>query len=207
MRIAFYGDSLTEGRPGFGYLPLLARRLPRHELVNRGRAGDTTIDLLARLRRDGLDQADLAVVWIGANDAFVSSGGDWLAEGSDRLLAGEPPPDWGVVVTAIARDYELLLDLVAPTVTRLLLVPPVAPDGDLGEPYTARFDGLARLVKAAADARPEARFVDLRPVFAAAAGPFTVDGVHLNETGAAVVAGAFAVAVESEQPSIPGPRP
>ena len=41
MDIAFLGDSLTEGRPGAAYLPLLAQRLPQHRLLNHGRAGDT----------------------------------------------------------------------------------------------------------------------------------------------------------------------
>lgn len=198
MRIAFYGDSLTEGWPGAGFMPLLERRLPRHALLNRGRAGDTTVDLLARLRRHGVEHADLAVVWIGTNDAFASAAGDWLPEDGDWLLAGEPPPDWSVVAMAVARTLELVLELVGPSAPRLLVLPPVAPDGDLGEPFAARLNDLAQIVEAAAGDRPQARFVDLRPAFAAAAGPFTIDGVHLNGAGAAVVAEALAAAIATE---------
>lgn len=199
MRIAFYGDSLTEGRPGAAFMPLLARRLPRHELVNRGRAGDTTADLLSRLRRDGVEDADLAVIWIGANDAFALAAGDWPAADGDWVLAGEDPPAWSAVLESVARAYERVLAAVAAAATRLLLVSPVAPDGDLGEPLRARFDDLRVLVEAAAAARPPARYVDLRPAFAAASGPFSIDGVHLNAAGAAVVARAFATAVEEEE--------
>lgn len=203
MRIAFYGDSLTEGWPGAGFLPLLERRLPRHALLNRGRAGDTTVDLLARLRRDGVERADLAVVWIGTNDAFTSAAGDWLPEDGDWLLAGEAPPDWSVVATVVARTLHLVLELVSPSAPRLLLLPPVAPDGDLGEPFAARLSDLAQIVEAAAGDRPQARFVDLRPAFAAAAGPFTIDGVHLNETGAAVVAEVLAAAIGAGEEGAP----
>lgn len=195
MRVVVYGDSLTEGWPGAAFMPLLQRGLAGHRLVNRGRAGDTTADLLARLRRHGVDEADVAVVWIGANDAFAATAGDWLAAGSDRLPAGEPPPDWRDVAAATARSYDLVLGLVAPSSSRLLLVPPVAPDDDLGEPFTSRFDDLARLVEAAAQGRPRTRYVDLRPAFADAAGPFTIDGVHLNGAGATVVADALAAAI------------
>ncbi len=199
MRIAFYGDSLTEGWPGAGFMPLLERRLPRHTLLNRGRAGDTTVDLLARLRRDGVDRADLAVVWIGTNDAFTSAAGDWLPEDGDWLLAGEPPSDWGVVSAAVAHTLDLVLELVGPSAPRLLVLPPVAPDRDLGEPFTKRLDELAQIVEAAARSRPQARFVDLRPAFAGGGGPFTIDGVHLSEAGAAVVAEALAAAIGQEE--------
>lgn len=199
MRIALYGDSLTEGWPGTAFVPLLAQALPRDTLVNRGRAGDTTVDLLARLRREGVDEADVAVVWIGTNDAFTATAGGWTAADDDWLLAGEPAPEWASVLGAIAEAYEILLDTVTPAAARLLLVPPVAPDGDLGEPFTTRIDELAALVRAVAAARPHARLVDLRPAFAAAAGPFTIDGVHLNERGAAVVAEALAAVVAGEE--------
>jgi lysophospholipase L1-like esterase len=203
VRIAFYGDSLTEGWPGAGFMPLLERRLPRHTLLNRGRAGDTTVDLLARLRRDGVDRADLAVVWIGTNDAFTAAEGDWLPEDGDWLLAGEPPPDWGVVSAAVAGALDLVLELVGPTAPRLLLLPPVAPDGDLGEPFTTRLDELAQVVERAAQSRTQARFVDLRPAFAAARAPFTIDGVHLNEAGAAVVAETLAAVIAAEEDGAP----
>jgi len=182
-------------------MPLLERRFPRHTLLNRGRAGDTTVDLLARVRRDGVDRADLAVVWIGTNDAFIAAG-DWLPEDGDWLLAGEPTPDWSVVAAAVARTLDLVLGLVEPSAPRLLLLPPVAPDGDLGEPFTTRLDELAQVVEKAAGVRPQARFVDLRPAFSGG-GPFTIDGVHLNETGAAVVAEVLAAAIATEEDGAP----
>ncbi|MBN2205538.1 MAG: hypothetical protein JW767_11005 [Thermoleophilia bacterium] len=136
MKIAVYGDSLTEGWPGAGFMPLLERDLPRHSLLNRGRAGDTTVDLL--------------------------------------------------------------IDLLGRSAPRLILLPPVAPDGDLGEPFATRLAELAQIVERAAGSRPQARFVDLRPAFAADGGPFTIDGVHLNEAGAVVVAEALAAAIGRE---------
>jgi lysophospholipase L1-like esterase len=187
----FRSDSLIEGWPGVAFWPLLEQRLPRHALVNRGRAGDTTSNLLARLRRDGTERADLAVVWIGANDAFAAGGGD------SYMPAGQPL-DWSGVVATIARAYDLILGLVSAGAPRLLLVPPVAPDDDLGEPWMSRLADLAGVAEEAAAVWPQARFLDLRPAFAAAAGPLTIDGIHLNEAGAIVVASVFAVALGEE---------
>jgi lysophospholipase L1-like esterase len=197
MRIAFYGDSLTEGWPGAAFMPLLERRLPRHTLVNRGRAGDTTRDLLLRLRRDGLEQADLAVVWIGTNDAFMPAGEGPFWDGGEWLSAGEPPPSWSAVLASSAHDYDLVLELVSGVTPRLLLAPPVVPDPTLGRPWTSRLADVAGLVEAAACRRPAA-FCDLRQAFSGA-GPFTIDGIHLNEAGAAVVASSFATAIENEE--------
>jgi lysophospholipase L1-like esterase len=191
MRVAFYGDSLTEGWPGVAFWPLLEQRLPQHTLVNRGRAGDTTSDLLARLRRDGVERVDLAVVWIGANDAFAAGGGEWSSP-------GERAPDWRSVVAAFARTYDLVLDLVSAAAPRLMLVPPTAPD-DVGEPWMSRLTDLAGVAERAAAARPQTRFLDLRPAFAATAGPLTIDGIHLNEAGAVAVASVFAAAVDDEE--------
>ena len=53
MRIAFLGDSLTEGRPGESFLARLRALLPGDELLNHGRAGDTVPALLARLEHHG----------------------------------------------------------------------------------------------------------------------------------------------------------
>jgi lysophospholipase L1-like esterase len=74
MRIAFVGDSLTEGWPGEPYLEVLAQLVPGDELLNHGRAGDTIPAVDARLRVAGLERVDLAFVWAGVNDAFI---GGW----------------------------------------------------------------------------------------------------------------------------------
>ena len=72
MKIAFWGDSLTEGRPGSSYFNNLAARLPDHDLVNYGRGGDTAISLHKRiLRMEPLEPVDMAFLWIGTNDVFL----------------------------------------------------------------------------------------------------------------------------------------
>ena len=65
MRIAFLGDSLTEGRPGESFLTRLRALLPGDELLNHGRAGDTVPALLRASSTPLSSRVDLAVVWIG----------------------------------------------------------------------------------------------------------------------------------------------
>ncbi len=49
MKIAFFGDSLTEGFSGMAYFSLLQQRFPKFELFNYGKGGDTVISLLKRI--------------------------------------------------------------------------------------------------------------------------------------------------------------
>jgi lysophospholipase L1-like esterase len=188
VEIAFLGDSLTEGRPGAAYLPLLRARLPRHELLNLGRAGDTVVELLRRVMRRGLDPVDLAFVWVGVNDAVI---GAWGADGGSG---------WAERLTRVHDDYERLVEWTAVRTSRLVCVRPLVLEAD-GSVWQKRADELGDVVAALAGARDAAEALDLRPAFAAArdagGGPLTTDGVHLTCAGATVVAASFAEVVEA----------
>ena len=190
MRIAFLGDSLTEGWPGAAYFPLLDRSLPRHELLNRGRAGDTVADLWARMRYEGLEQVDLVFVWVGANDAVI---GAWDAS--------EPGSGWSWPerLVHIRGDYEELVEWTEARTTRLVLVRPLILEAE-GSLWEERAAEIGEAVAEIAAARSSCRELDPRPAFAAAgqtgAGPFTSDGVHFTDAGAEVVAGAFAAVID-----------
>jgi lysophospholipase L1-like esterase len=190
MVIAFLGDSLTEGRPGAAYFPLLKERLPRHELLNLGRAGDTVGDLLRRVTYRGLDPVDAAFIWVGVNDAVMDA---WYAVGDG---AGS---SWGERLTQVRGDYEQIVDWTAARASRIVCVRPLVLEAD-GTVWQKHADELGDVVAAIADAQGGVRTLDLRPAFAAAGhaggGPFTVDGVHFTDAGAEVVAVAFAEVVD-----------
>jgi lysophospholipase L1-like esterase len=194
VRIAFLGDSLTEGSPGASYFTLLRRRLPGHDLRNMGRAGDSVVDLLARVQHAGLEPADLAFVWIGTNDAAMGEWTSWSYEAFEPL-------SWPDTLTRISSVYARLLGLVLAEAPVALCVPPVTAD-ELDDAWERRVADVAELVAAAVAAEPRAALLDLASAFALArdAAPlpirFTIDGVHLSEAGAVVVADAFAAAIE-----------
>lgn len=197
MKIAFLGDSLTAGHPGASFLTRLRRLRPEHELLDYGRAGDTVPALLERLARTELAAVDLAFLWIGTNDAFFA-GYDlpWLGEDEDPA----PVLADGAGADRLRRDYDAVLDLALTRAPFVVCVQPVLPDpfeqGGLAE----RVAEIGAMIEAAASTRRgRTRVVDLRAAFAqasASAGAgFTIDGVHLNERGADVVAAAFAAVI------------
>lgn len=189
MLIAFLGDSLTEGWPGAAFFPLLDRRTTRHGLLNRGRAGDTVSDLLARMRYQGLEPVDAAFLWVGANDAVI---GAWDA---DEPGSG---PVWPERLARLAGDYEELLTWTEARAARIVVVPPIILEAG-GSLWEQRGAEVAETVTRIARRREHCRVVDLGPAFAEAAadgdGTFTTDGVHFTEAGAEVVASAFAVVI------------
>jgi acyl-CoA thioesterase I len=186
MLIAFLGDSLTEGWPGAAFFPLLDRRTRRHGLLNRGRAGDTVADLLARMQYQGLEPVDVAFIWVGANDAVI---GAWDA--------ADPGSGWSWPerLMRLAGDYEELLEWTEARASRIVVVRPLVLEAD-GTSWDERAAEVAEAIARTAAGRKSCRVVDLRPAFEAAAaegdGPFTTDGVHFTEAGAEVVAAAFA---------------
>lgn len=190
MRIAFLGDSLTEGWPGAAYFPLLDRALPQHELFNHGRAGDTVADLRARMRSETLGPVDLAFIWVGANDAVI---GAWDAS--------EPGSGWSWPerLARIRGDYDELVEWTEARAARLVLVRPLILETE-GSVWEERATEIGAAVAELATAAGTRRELDLRPAFAGAArtaaGPFTTDGVHFTDAGAEVVAGAFAAVID-----------
>jgi lysophospholipase L1-like esterase len=190
MQIAFLGDSLTEGWPGAAYFPLLQELLPRHELLNLGRAGDTVVDLLRRVTHGGLGPVDAAVIWVGVNDAVM---GAWGAVGAGAGWG------WGERLTQVRGDYEQIVDWTAARASRIVCVRPIVLEAD-GTVWQEHADELGDVIAAIAGAQDGARTLDLRPAFTAAGdagcGPFTIDGVHFTDAGATVVAAAFAAGIE-----------
>ncbi len=192
--IAFFGDSLTEGSPGAAFFPLLARRFGSFRLLNHGRAGDTVADLLARTARAGAGVVDLAFVWVGVNDAVMAT---WGMPPSVRAY------DWGTRLAQARGDYEELLGWMAARAPRTVCVLPIVLEHP-GSEWERNADELGEAIARVCDGVPAAETLDLRPAFAAAAaageGPFTIDGVHFTDAGAAAVAHAFATAIEAALP-------
>jgi lysophospholipase L1-like esterase len=187
MLIAFLGDSLTEGWPGAAFFPLLDRRMTEHGLLNRGRAGDTVADLFTRMRLNGLEPVDVAFIWVGANDAVI---GAWDA--------ADPGSGWSWPerLMRLAGDYEELLEWTEARAQRIVVVRPLVLEAE-GSLWEQRAGEVAEAIARIAGGRPACRVVDLLPAFESAAGggPFTTDGVHFTDAGAAVVAQAFAAVI------------
>jgi lysophospholipase L1-like esterase len=194
VRIAFLGDSLTEGVPGASYLRRLGEALPGHELLNWGRGGDTVVSLSERMHRLEFEpRPDAVFLWVGVNDAIVMESPFYLtgreADADDVLSADDE----------FAFYYRKTLDYISPRTGRVLAVAPLFCGEDLRDALNQRIAGLAQIVSGMCRDYPNVQFVNMREEFFADEGGrgalpdpsglrFTIDGVHLNDTGAGIVA-------------------
>jgi lysophospholipase L1-like esterase len=195
-RIAFLGDGLGEGAPGASYFNLLQSYVGGREWPTHGRDGDTVADLEERMRAEGLEDVDVAFLWTGANDAAM---GAWAPWGNDAFALFS----WKDALDRAGAVYSRLMELVLARASRIVCVPPVAPD-PLERDWEQRVADVAELVRAATASETRAALLDLAPWFADARARdwedvrFTIDGVHLSPEGAAVVAEAFAAQLMME---------
>lgn len=160
MRIAFVGDSLTEGRPGSSYVAILREKLPGHTLVNLGEGNDTVVSLYRRLTRlDWREPFDIAFLWVGVND--VVGGSPWTFEAVNALLR-KP--------RARSRDefracYRATLELLLRNAQRVIAVSLMLKGEDAGNPWNRELEGLSNMIEELTSHCDRAGYLDVRQVF------------------------------------------
>lgn len=218
MRIVFLGDSLTEGVDGASYLRALKglvasdSRLRDMRLINAGRGGDTVLNLARRLSRDVVAHTpDWVVIFVGVNDCRT-----WYVRRSrptaDTLRSGyyflRRKGIWRAVTPKrYTSGLRALVDeLRAQTTASIALCTPAAASESRDARAERMLDVYAERVRQVARQR-DCALIDVRKAFLAAMAEasqpgqpgdesgdgyrLTIDGVHLSDAGASVVAHAF----------------
>ncbi len=214
MRIAFFGDSLTEGIPGAAYFDLLQQSLPQHELLNFGKGGDTVISLHRRIMHTQIPSSlDLAFLWVGVNDVLVTTSWTYPLL---KLYRRQP---WARTLDTFSRYYGLLLEQLTGAAEHVVAISPHLIGEDLENPWNRKLKDQGDAIKTTIRDLPKVSFLDLREDFRARlagqpVSPYiprntlrfllkrsplqdkhrlrlTLDGVHLNADGAELVAQVF----------------
>ena len=225
MKIAFYGDSLTEGIAEASYLAYLRKLEPEHELINYGRGGDTVISLYRRIIRQKLDQpVDLSFLFVGVNDIFV------LLSWNYPLLKAIFRQPWVKDVAEFTAYYQKTLALLTARASHVFAVSPLIIGEDVSNEWNKRVEALGEAIRQTDYQNVD--YIDLRADFISALNghpisPYlpksatrigldalllrrneqidhqaatrglhlTLDGVHLNSKGARLVAENFSKAI------------
>lgn len=160
MKVAFFGDSLTEGHPGVAFFPLLQQRFPEFELINYGKGGDTVISLLKRIESTTFPlKFNLAFLWIGVNDVFVKVSRMYPFL---KTLRRQP---WAKNHEVFTAQYKNLLNLLAVKTDWLFIVPPVFIGEDLENPWNKELEALNTVIRELSFFHQNCEFVDLRERF------------------------------------------
>jgi lysophospholipase L1-like esterase len=224
MKIAFFGDSLTQGIPGSSYLAILRKELPHHQLFNLGKGNDTVVSLYRRVSRMRFDDApfDVAFLWVGVND--IDRGGSWafqIANALRRQPRSRNLDDFKVT-------YQSTLNILGRNADRIVAVSPLLKGENVHNRWNRELESYAQAIHSLADQHERTEYLDLRKRFCPELAkvrvtdylpksPFhvgldilmvhgdaqvdkraaerglhlTLDGIHLNSTGAKLVAEAF----------------
>ncbi|UCE42526.1 MAG: SGNH/GDSL hydrolase family protein [Candidatus Aminicenantes bacterium] len=160
LKIAFLGDSLTEGITGASYFEILRQKLPQHELINYGKGGDTVISLYRRLHQIDMDPGlDLGFLWIGVNDVFVKTSWRFLLA---KRLRGQP---WAKNHTQFQEYYNSQLEFLLDRITHIFTLPPLLIGEDINNDWNKELTVLSKIIRALSDFYPNVEFVDLREAF------------------------------------------
>lgn len=230
MKIIFFGDSLTEGIPGISYIDILKEKLPKHNLVNAGKGGDTVISLYRRIRKMKLKETyDIAFLWIGTNDILVH-----VSKKYPIIKACCMQP-WAKSINHFSNRYQKLLELVSKYAKKTFVVSPAIIGEDINNKWNKKLGNLSLEIKKISSKFKNVEYIDMhkeftsflsakkpskfilngifRDVFAAwlfniprivdekskrRGLHLTVDGAHLNTTGARMVAKVFLRCIKNE---------
>jgi len=163
-KIAFWGDSLTEGVPGAAYIDIVRAVQQKHAIENHGKGGDTVRSLYERAVQyqqnypDGFD-ADVVFIWVGVNDVLP------------QLARFYPPmkrvvrQHWTHTEAEFTDYYRRLLDLFHPWCRHVWAVPPLFLGEHLGNPWNRRLEIQAQLISNLVNFYERTTFIDIRRPF------------------------------------------
>lgn len=160
MKIAFFGDSLTEGFPGVPYFSILEKRFPEHELLNYGKGGDTVLSLYKRISKLRLpDSLDLAFLWVGTNDVLVNISPAY------PVIKTMIQQQWSRSEEEFEEYYRSLLLLLLKKAKRVITVAPVFIGEDINNPWNSRLGILTEIIQKLSGEFGHVDFLDLRETF------------------------------------------
>ena len=192
-RIVFLGDSITEQGAGpNGYVTLVGNALKARygddapEIINAGISGNKITDLQSRLDRDVISRnPTMAVVYIGINDVWHFAIPGHTGTPTDLYESGLRS-----IVARLLASGEIVI-LCTPSV--------IGEKRDGTNPQDNMLNEYSEISRAVAEAAGIS-VCDLRREFTTylnvhndgdtSSGVLTVDGVHLNDAGNRLVAGA-----------------
>lgn len=166
MRIACFGDSLTEGTPGVAYFKLLEADFPNHRFYNFGKVGDTVVSLYERLQQMSLVNYDISILWIGGNDVLAKI----LYKSS--FLGQVPEQKPCTTIDEFIDYYGQTLKLLLSKSNHIVTVTPLTIGEDLDNEWNKELEQLALAIRDLSMAYPNVTYVNLRSKFAQALGSF-----------------------------------
>ena len=160
MDIVFLGDSLTEGRPGVSFFDILKDKLPDHNLINKGRGGDTVISLYRRIKRMNINgKIDIFFVWIGVNDILASIS---KRHTMIKLIFNQT---WTKNIDDFREYYEKILNITTSAGEKTFTVSPALIGENINNKWNKKLGELCEVIDQVSSGFKNVEYIDLRREF------------------------------------------
>jgi len=160
MKIAFFGDSITEGFPGASYVSILEKKLSGHSLINYGKGGDTVISLYRKLQNTSLESPfDISILWVGVNDVFVKTSRTFPIL---KTLRKQP---WVKSHNEFEKYYKKLVEFISGKSSHVLTISPLFIGEDLNNIWNRKLNDIGRIIEEITSDYKNTTFIDLQAVF------------------------------------------
>jgi len=157
MKIAFLGDSITEGVPGVSYVNILQENLTNYELVNFGKGGDTISSLKKRiLKIPNLDHFDIVFLFIGVNDVF---GKLTLVY---RIVKTLMRQRWAKGIGDFKKHYIDTLEFLLKQGSRIIVIPQLLIGEDINNKWNTLLTQYVTSIETIVGAYPSIEYLDIR---------------------------------------------
>ena len=217
-RVVMMGDSITSlGASPKGYVTLVDKTLAKEfpgspiEVINAGVSGEKSTDMHRRFQRDVLDRhPDLVTLSVGVNDVWH----DFMTpQWTHRTPKGDSGA--GVKLPEYISEVEAMVTEVQTTGAKMVLVSPTMIYENLDCAENKRLKEYVDAEREIAR-KHHAMFVDLNHEFHDAVAAYqrsagrttlllTVDGVHMNDAGNALMANSILRALGAPVPDTLAP--
>lgn len=221
MKIGLIGDSLTEGRPGVSFVNILKNKYPNFTLDNLGKPGESVKSLHTRLQKMKLDaDYDLSFLWIGVNDVYskllrvqaqpVAKDHEEFREiytgvleniisSSNQVIAVSPGLAGENLMNASNKELKELSSIIQNIISKY----PNAGFLDMQSVFQKRLSKLdssdyisKSVIKVMKDVFFCKNSIQIDKLSKKRGLHLTLDGIHLNSNGAAMVAEEYAFIIE-----------
>lgn len=222
MKIGLIGDSLTEGKPGVSFAKILQERYQHLIFDNLGKPGETVKSLYKRLNETKLESNyDITFLWIGVNDVYskllkvqaqpiakdyeefqyyYKKNVKLVLECSKKVvvvspaLVGENPMN---TANKELKELSTIIQLLAEKISDLIFL-------NLQEVFTRKLAVAnssnyisTKVMRVIIDTLFYKSSTKIDQLSKKRGLQFTLDGVHLNSTGASIVANKYASIIEN----------
>jgi lysophospholipase L1-like esterase len=160
MKIAFLGDSITEGVHGYSYIKVLEELNSNLKISNFGKGGDTVSSLSKRMKKiNGLNQYDIIFLFIGINDILGKI--SWFYK-LIKILDKQPVAS---SLDDLKKHYKATLDYLEKLNSKIVVIPPLLIGENINNKWNKQVTGVVKVIESTLKAYSSMDYIDIRKDF------------------------------------------